>query len=60
MKTIFFLGLEIPDSKGEVKAKWKLLAKRYHPDKNGGDKKAEEMLKKINEAYETIMSLCIS
>jgi hypothetical protein len=35
----------------ELKARYKLLAKRHHPDLNGGDKKAEERLKLINEAY---------
>jgi DnaJ-domain-containing protein 1 len=35
----------------ELKARYKQLAKRHHPDLNGGDKKAEERLKLINEAY---------
>jgi hypothetical protein len=35
----------------EVKARYKTLAKRYHPDTNNADKKAEEQLKKINLAY---------
>jgi DnaJ-domain-containing protein 1 len=36
---------------GELKARYKQLAKRHHPDLNGGDKKSEERLKLINEAY---------
>ncbi|MEM7022884.1 MAG: J domain-containing protein [Pseudomonadota bacterium] len=41
-----------PDAtSGELKARYKQLAKRHHPDLNGGDKKAEERLKLINEAY---------
>jgi len=35
----------------ELKARYKQLAKQHHPDLNGGDKKAEERLKLINEAY---------
>jgi DnaJ-domain-containing protein 1 len=35
----------------ELKARYKQLAKRHHPDLNGGDKKAEDRLKLINEAY---------
>jgi curved DNA-binding protein len=38
----------------EIKKKYKELAKKYHPDKNPGDKKAEEKFKEINEAYEAI------
>jgi len=35
----------------ELKARYKQLVKRHHPDLHGGDKKAEERLKLINEAY---------
>ncbi|HEX6980684.1 MAG TPA: J domain-containing protein [Alphaproteobacteria bacterium] len=35
----------------EVKARYKELVKRNHPDANGGDKAAEERLKLINQAY---------
>ncbi|MEM9492132.1 MAG: J domain-containing protein [Myxococcota bacterium] len=35
----------------ELRTRYKELAKRHHPDLNGGDKKAEERLKLINEAY---------
>jgi hypothetical protein len=34
-----------------IKKHYKRLVKRYHPDANGGDKAAEEHLKRINEAY---------
>ena len=39
----------------ELKARYKQLAKRHHPDLHGGDKKAEERLKLINEAYTYLM-----
>ena len=35
----------------ELKRRYKELAKRHHPDLNGGDKRSEERLKRINEAY---------
>ena len=35
----------------EVKARYKALAKKYHPDANDGDAAAENRLKAINEAY---------
>ncbi len=35
----------------EVKARYKALAKKYHPDANDGDAAAENRLKSINEAY---------
>ncbi|MFZ0695495.1 MAG: DnaJ domain-containing protein, partial [Alphaproteobacteria bacterium] len=34
-----------------IKARYKELVKRHHPDTHGGDKAAEEKLKLINEAY---------
>jgi DnaJ-domain-containing protein 1 len=41
-----------PDvSRDELKARYRQLVKRHHPDLHGGDKKAEERLKLINEAY---------
>ena len=38
-------------TRAELKARYKQLAKRHHPDLHGGDKRAEERLKLINEAY---------
>ena len=35
----------------EIKARFKELSKKHHPDTNGGDKDAEERFKEINEAY---------
>jgi hypothetical protein len=48
------LGLTWPVSLAAVKAKYKQLAKRHHPDANGGDKGSEERLKSINLAYATL------
>jgi hypothetical protein len=50
------LGLEFPVTRDAVKARYKELVKRHHPDANGGDKDAEERIKRINQAYEVLMS----
>lgn len=38
----------------EIKRAYRLVAKKYHPDVNVGDKLAEEKIKDINEAYRTL------
>ncbi len=38
----------------EIKVAYRLVAKKYHPDLNVGDKLAEERIKDINEAYRTL------
>jgi len=50
-------GLSGPVMVGAVKARYKELVKRHHPDTNGGDKAAEEKVKEINEAYRIIMGM---
>jgi hypothetical protein len=45
------LGLSWPVTFAAVKTRYKELAKRHHPDANGGDKAAEERIKTINLAY---------
>ncbi len=45
------LGLAWPVSLAAVKTRYTELAKRHHPDANGGDKAAEERIKTINLAY---------
>ena len=45
------LGLGWPVTMVELKARYHELAKRHHPDANGGDRGAEERLKSINLAY---------
>ncbi len=48
---IHTLGLDWPVSLDVLKARYKELAKRHHPDANGGDRASEERLKTINIAY---------
>jgi len=45
------LGLDWPLDQPALRARYKELAKRYHPDANGGDRAAEERLKDVNRAY---------
>lgn len=40
----------------DIKMRYKQLVKRFHPDANGGDRRAEERFKSINEAYSNLMS----
>lgn len=49
------LDLRPPVTVDVVKARYKQLVKRHHPDLNGGDKSSEEMFKRINQAYHTIL-----
>ena len=37
-----------------VKLRYKELVKQLHPDVNGGNKRAEERLKLVNDAYRTL------
>jgi curved DNA-binding protein len=45
------LGVAKTASADEIKKAYRKLAIKYHPDKNPGDKQAEEKFKEISEAY---------
>ena len=51
------LGVSPTASMDEIKAAYRKLALKYHPDRNGGSKAAEEKMKQINEAYSQLTNL---
>ncbi len=48
------LGLKKGASEDEIKSAFRKMAMKYHPDRNPGDKSAEEKFKEINEAYSVL------
>lgn len=48
------LGVDKKASQDDIKKAYRKLAVKYHPDKNPGDKKAEEKFKEINEANDVL------
>ncbi len=50
-KALMVFQLERWATWADIKARYKILVKRHHPDTNGGCKKAENRLKQVNHAY---------
>lgn len=48
------LGIEKTASQDDIKKQYRKLAKKFHPDVNPGNKRAEEKFKEISEAYEVL------
>ena len=48
------LGVNKSANKDEIKKSYRKLALKYHPDKNKGDKSAEEKFKEASEAYHVL------
>jgi DnaJ-class molecular chaperone len=50
------LDLEGWEDASEIKARYKTLVKRLHPDANGGDRSSEDRLRQIIQAYHYLKS----
>jgi len=48
------LGVKKDASDEEIKATYRKLARKYHPDRNPGDKQAEENFKEVQSAYDIL------
>ncbi len=48
------LGVQRNASAEEIKKAYRKMAMQYHPDRNRGDKKAEQLFKDISEAYDVL------
>ena len=55
-EALAIFGLEPPLNLDDIKARYKELAKKYHPDLNKGCQKSEELLKQVNMSY-TVLKL---
>ena len=53
---LLVLELTAPVTQATVKARYKELVKKHHPDANGGTKASEEKFKQIGEAYRIVMA----
>jgi hypothetical protein len=56
-KALSVLGLELDVTAADIKARFKLLVKRHHPDANGGDRASEDKLREIIQAYNYLKSV---
>lgn len=50
------LGVSRSATDDEVKRAYREMARKYHPDRNGGSAEAEEKMKEINAAYAQIVA----
>jgi hypothetical protein len=56
LKALHSLGLEAGVTSQQVKARYKALVKRLHPDANGGSRDNEDKLKEVIQAYDYLRS----
>ncbi|GJD95288.1 J domain-containing protein [Methylobacterium iners] len=54
LRALDVLGLEDGADSAAIKAQYKVLVKRFHPDANGGDRSFEERLRDIIRAHDTL------
>ena len=48
------LGVDRKAPAADIKKAYRKLAREFHPDRNAGDKKAEERFKEVSEAYDVL------
>jgi DnaJ-domain-containing protein 1 len=58
-KAFALLDLKPDVSLKELKTRYKVRVKKYHPDVNGGDKEAEERFKIVSEAYTLLKNVIL-
>ncbi|MBV8474167.1 MAG: DnaJ domain-containing protein [Hyphomicrobiales bacterium] len=51
LKALAVLDLDAKATEASIKARYKELVKRHHPDVNGGDRSSEDKLREIIQAY---------
>ena len=56
-KALETLGLSLPVSPEDIKRRYRELTKQYHPDLNGGDRRAVEKMQAINAALQAVTGL---
>ena len=56
-KALSALGLEVGATPKQVKARFKELVKRHHPDANGGDRSTEDRLIEVIKSYNYLKSV---
>lgn len=54
-QALALLDVEHPTTKKVIKARFKVLVKKYHPDVNQGNARVEELFKKITHSYNYLM-----
>jgi len=53
-KALETLGLDPKATGAEIKARYKQLVKRHHPDSNGGDRGSEDRFREVVQAYRVL------
>ena len=53
-RSLSVLGLDVDADRGALRRRYSELVRRYHPDRNGGDRSHEAMLQKVIAAYQQL------
>lgn len=53
-KAMELLGLSLTDDRKALRARYSQLVRKYHPDRNGGDRTHESRLQQVVEAYQRL------